>query len=77
MDQFTKQEIEDLIHCQKKIIDPPKKEMSLADGHWRNGMNLQSEDGEHDFIVFMRKNEDFEENFAIGLIYLPKDVKHE
>ena len=75
MDQLTKQDIEDLIHCRKKIIEQPKKEMSLSDGHWRNGMKLQSENGEHDFIVFMRKNEDFEENFSIGLICLPKHVK--
>ena len=72
MDQLTKQDIEDLIHCRKKITEQPKKEMSLSDGHWRNGMKLQSDDGEHDFIVFMRKNEDFEENFSIGLICLPK-----
>jgi hypothetical protein len=75
MDQLTKQDIEDLIHCRKKITEQPKKEMSLSDGHWRNGMKLQSEDGKHDFIVFMRKNEDFEENFSIGLICLPKHIK--
>ena len=65
MDDFTlsDQEIERLIQCPKEIIDLPKKEMLLANGYWRNDMRLQSTDGEHDYSVFMRKNEDFEENF--------------
>ena len=40
-------------------------------------MKLQSDDGEYDFSVFMRKNEDFEENFSIGLIYKPRDIRGE
>ncbi len=74
---FSDQEIEKLIVCPKRIIEPPKKEMALANGHWRNDMKLQSEDKEYDFSVFMRKNEDFEENFSIGLTYKPRDVRGE
>jgi len=72
---LTYQEIEYLIQCPKKIIDQPKKEMQLAYGHWRNDMRLQSTDGEHDYSAFMRKNEDFEENFSIGLIYYPRNIR--
>ena len=70
-------EIEKLIVCPKRIIEPPKKEMQLGNGHWRNDMKLQSDDGEYDFSVFMRKNEDFEENFSVGLTYKPRDIRGE
>jgi len=53
--QLKKDEIDQLIQCPKNITDPPKKEMQLIDGNWRNDMKLQSVDGEHDFSVFMRK----------------------
>jgi hypothetical protein len=77
MDDFTlsDQEIENLIECPKRIIDTPKKEMTLTNGYWRNDMKLQSTDGEYDYSVFMRKNEDFEENFSIGLIYYPRNMR--
>jgi len=74
---FSDQEIEKLIACAKRIVEPPKKEMQLVSGHWRNDMKLQSDDEEYDFSVFMRKNEDFEENFSIGLIYKPRDIRGE
>ncbi len=73
--QLTKQEIEQLISCPKKIVEPPKKEMQLVNGHWRKDFKLQSEDGEYDFTVFIRKNEDFEENFSVGFIYYPREIR--
>jgi hypothetical protein len=75
MDQLTIETIDYLIHCPKKVVDPPRKEMVLTDGHWRNSMKLQSEDGANDFSAFLRKNEDFEEDFSIGLAYLPREVR--
>ena len=74
---LSDQEIEKLIACAKRIVEPPKKEMQLESGHWRNDMKLQSDDGKYDFSVFMRKDEDFEENFSIGLIYKPRDIRGE
>jgi len=68
-------EIERLIECPKNIIAPPKREMTLHRGNWRNDMKLQEQGGDNVFSVFMRKNADFEENFSIGLIHLPKGVK--
>jgi hypothetical protein len=75
MSELTKERIEYLIQCPKKTIDPPRRDMTLSSGHWRNGMTLQSADGEHDFSVFIRKNEDFEENFSIGLMYSPRETR--
>jgi hypothetical protein len=37
--------------------------MKLERGSWRNDMRLKSVGGGHDFRVFMRKSEDFPENF--------------
>ena len=73
--QLSNQEIEELIQCPKRITEPPKKDMQLVNGHWRNDMKLQSISEMHEFSVFMRKNEDFEENFSIGLVYHPMEVR--
>ena len=74
---LSDQEIEKLIGSPKRIIEPPKKEMQIVNGYWRNDMKLQSDDGEYDFSVFMRKHEDFEENFSIGLVYNPRAIRGE
>lgn len=65
-------EIDRLIKVPKVITSPPKKDMQLILGHYRNDMKLQSKDKELDFSVFMRKHKDFQENFSIGLRYHPK-----
>ena len=58
--QLEQDEIDRLIQCPKNITESPKRDIQLFDGYWRNDMKLQSADGEHDFSVFIRKNEDFE-----------------
>ncbi len=73
MKKYSREEIEDLISCQKVIIVGPKRKMVPDNANWRNDMKLQSVDGQHDFDVFMRKNQDFEENFSIGLRFQPRD----
>jgi hypothetical protein len=44
-------------------------------GSQRNNMILRSEDGDLEFTVFMRINDDFQENFSIGLNYSPRDER--
>lgn len=52
----------------------PRKEMRLVGGHWRNDAELVSSDeAKRQFEMFMRRNEDFPENFSIGLRYNPQD----
>ena len=75
MKDYTEEELESLISCGKQIVESPKKEMLIDRGHSRNGMKLKSIDGSHDFEVYIRINEDFEENFSIGLAYFPKDER--
>lgn len=75
MKTYTQLELDNLVKCKKTITTPPKKKMSLENGSYRNNMSLISEDNQSKFSCFMRKNEDFPENFSIGLIYNPTDEK--
>lgn len=75
MKVLSQAEIEQLIGCPKEISEPPKKEMRLEKGSLRNNMRLRSTVGEMEFTVFMRVNEDFHEDFSIGLDYHPADER--
>ncbi len=66
-------ELQALLVVPKLISEPPRREMKLDRGHWRNDMRLRSVEGDRDFRVFMRKSEEFPENFSIGLTYRPND----
>lgn len=75
---YSQSEIDALIACPKKVSEPPKKEMSLVGADFRNDMKLVSSSGfEGEFLVFIRKSEDFQENFSVGLRYQPKDDRGE
>lgn len=75
MRQYTQDELQSLIICRKAITDPPRRQDYNAGGHKRNDMKLQSMDGDNRFSVFMRVNNDFPENFSIGLVYHPSDER--
>jgi hypothetical protein len=79
MATFNQNELDALISCPKHISEAPKREMKLFGANWRNDAKLVASDGliKGEFIVFMRKNEDFPENFSIGLIYHPQDERGE
>jgi len=47
--------------------------MKLVGADWRNDCKLVAGGVEGEFSVFMRKSEDFPENFSIGMLYTPKD----
>ncbi len=68
---MTKENIDHLISCKKEIISVERKEFIIENGHKRNNFKLISTDKKHHFSVFMRINEEFQENFSIGLIYNP------
>jgi len=73
MRTFTDEELKSLIACPKQVIAPPRREMRLDGKMKRNDMTLKSADGKHEFRVFMRQNDEFPENFSIGLMYLPNE----
>jgi len=70
---YTDEVIATLIECPKKITKTPSKSPKSDRGHLRNDFEVESEDGEHRFNCFVRVNEKFQENFSVGLDYLPKD----
>ncbi len=72
-ESYTQSDIESLITCRKYIISPPKKEAPLIGAYFRNSMKLISEEWVRcTFEVFMRRSEDFPENFSIGLACKPE-----
>jgi hypothetical protein len=71
--RYTQEEIDSLIGCAKVISDPPRRDLKLDRGHFRNDMQLKSIDAKLEFRVFMRRSEDLPENFSIGLAFVPKD----
>ena len=73
MKTWAQGELDELISCPKQVVDPPRKEMQSERGHQRNDMTLCSLDGKWRFSAFMRVNEQFPENFSVGLIYDPRD----
>lgn len=75
MKTYSQEEIDNLIVCPKVITEPPRKEMRLERGSRRDNMALRSTDGDLEFSVFIRINEDFPENFSIGLNYSPQDER--
>jgi hypothetical protein len=70
---YTQNDIDALISCVKKVSDPPRRELRLAGAHWRNDMKLVSVKVDGEFSAFIRRSDDFPENFSIGLNYDPKD----
>lgn len=73
MSIYTDEQLESLVSSTKRIVDPPMVKPRVERGSMRNSMILESTDGQYRFRVFMRQSEVFEENFSIGLDYLPKD----
>jgi hypothetical protein len=74
---YTQQDIDDLISCPKNFSEPPKKGMKMDGGHTRSDAKLVADNVNGEFLMFMRKNEDFPENFSIGITYHPADGRGE
>lgn len=73
--KYENEHIENLIYCEKEIIEPPSKEYKKDGGHFKKNFTLRSVNGLYFFRAFIRQNIMFCENFSIGLDYKPKDEK--
>ena len=73
MKVWTQVELDYLVACEKRTVDPPKKTMRLELGSHRNEAALESFDAQHSFRVFFRRNDKFRENFTVGLDFVPRD----
>ena len=66
MADFSQSEIDELIRCPKRVTEAPRREMKPDGAYLRNNAKLVAS-------IFIRKIEDFPENFSIGLMYSPHD----
>jgi hypothetical protein len=74
---FTQESIDELISCLKEVTEGPKR-LQLDRGQWRaDAVLVASNDIKGTFRVFLRKNEDFPENFSVGLNYTAHDERGE
>lgn len=71
---FTDDLIVELISCSKFISEAPKY-VNAVRGSEKIRFAMLSTDGEHNFSGFISKNQTFQENFSVGLVYNPKDEK--
>lgn len=74
---LTEEQIKALIHVPKKIVQAPSKEERKERQCFRNDMRLLSLDGQYSFKVYFRRHAIFIENFSIGLVYNPSELKGE
>jgi hypothetical protein len=72
--QFSQVELDQLVACPKVISEAPARELRLDGAHWRNDAKLVASDGTKGyFAMFLRKSDDFPENFSVGLTYVAND----
>ena len=71
---YTDQLIQDLIVCPKTIIEAPK-DSGISRGSYKKTFGMVSTDGQYEFSGFISQNTFFQENFSIGLVYIPKEEK--
>lgn len=73
MAEYTQGELDEMVGCEKVIVDPPRKDMQSDRGCLRNDFTVESVDGRYKFKVFIRISKDFAENFSVGLDLLAID----
>jgi hypothetical protein len=73
---FTALIIDELISCEKKVVEAPAREFKEENRHRRKDMRLQDiRDEKRVFSVFIRQSLEFAEDFSLGLVYLSEDGK--
>lgn len=78
MATYSDSEIDKLISCPKTITVAPARNMKLVGADFRNNAEMAaSDETKGSFSMFMRRLEDFPEDFSIGLIYKPNDGRAE
>lgn len=71
---YTDLFIQELIVCQKTITESPK-DSGISRGSYKTTFGMTSIDGLYSFSGFISRNIKFQENFSIGLTYIPKEEK--
>lgn len=66
--------LQEITSCQKRVIKADRKKMILENRHYKNNLYLTSEDEKYNFKIFLRKSDEFIEDFSIGLMWTnPQD----
>lgn len=66
---ISEEMIEDLIRCQKKILKADRRKMISKNRSSRNNATLSSLDGKYKYRMFLRRSDEFFEDFSVGLIW--------
>lgn len=61
--------LNEVISCPKHVIKADRKRMVLENRHYKNKLDIISEDGKYTFKMFMRQSNEFLEDFSVGLIW--------
>jgi hypothetical protein len=70
---MTIEEARYLIVCPKEVTEKPSANYRIDRSYRRKDFTCSSIDGTHLFKAFIKVNEEFIENFSVGLTYLAKD----
>lgn len=65
--KITNEFIQELITCQKIIKKADRKKMISENRSLRNNVQLISEDGKYEYVLFLRQSCEFIEDFSVGL----------
>lgn len=76
MSEWAQEQIDAMIAEPKRITVAPKRQMERGRGYQRNGMRLESLDGQRRFVAFLRVNNAFPENFSVGMDVVLGDGSH-
>lgn len=66
---LTDEYLQEIISCPKRVIKADRKKMVLDNRHYKNKLDLMSVDEKYTFKMFMRKSDEFIEDFSVGLIW--------
>jgi hypothetical protein len=61
--------IQELIICSKNVIKADRRKMTLENRSYRNNLSLISLDKRFTYKMFMRRSDEFIEDFSVGLIW--------
>lgn len=66
---ITDEYLQEIISCPKRAIKADRRKMALENRHYKNKLDLLSIDKKYTFKMFMRRSDEFIEDFSVGLIW--------
>ncbi len=71
---FTSAFINELLHCDKKIISSPSQKNKSSNMYKQTNIAIESTDGRYKFSVFINEHLQLLEIFSVGLVYIHEDI---